>query len=187
MTKSAGRDKPGREARGREPARGRDAKPDRTVAVPAPEFSRPANVSRIGRLEHRLDIDANAEERAALARRFGLVELAELSAKLILKKRGDGVVEVSGTYRARVAQPCVVTLEPVWATIEENVRLFFSAALGEAARAGDHMIDDIDTIDDENAPDLIVDGMIDLGEAIAQLMALALDPYPRSPGASMPS
>ena len=49
------------------------------------------------------------------------------------------------------------------------------------------MIDDIDTIDDENAPDLIVDGMIDVGEAIAQLMALALDPYPRSPGASMPS
>ena len=154
-------------------------------AAPAPEFSRPTNVSRIGRLEHRAEIAANADERAALARRFGLLELEDLSAKLILKKRGDGVVEVSGTYRARLAQPCVVTLEPVWATIEEDVRLYFSGGLRDAARAADHAIDDLDAIDDEGAPEPIVNGVIDLGEAIAQLMALALDPYPRAPGAAM--
>lgn len=145
-------------------------------APPKPEFSRPVNVARIGRLEHRVEIAANAEERAALARRFDLVELAELAATLVLRKRGDGIVELTGNYRARLAQPCVVTLDPVWATIAEDVRLFYGGTLG-------HPPADIDPLDDDGWPDPIEGGVIDVGEAVAQLMALALDPYPRSPGA----
>jgi hypothetical protein len=30
-----------------------------------------------------------------------------------------------------------------------------------------------------------VDGRIDLGEAVAQQLAIALDPYPRAPGAGL--
>jgi hypothetical protein len=152
-----------------------------------PEFSRLANVSRIGRLDHRVDIAATAEERAALARRFGLLELEDLSAKLVLKKRGDGVVEVSGAFHARLAQPCVATLEPVWATIDEDVRLYFSGPLGDAAARGARdaamaKFEDIDPMDDDGSPEPIIGGAIDLGEAVAQLMALALDPYPRATG-----
>lgn len=183
MAKPTGRDKSGRApGRAREDKRTRE--PERIIAPPPPEFSRPVNVARIGRLDHQMEIAANAEERAALARRFDLIALESLAASLVLKKRGDGVVEVSGTYRARLAQPCVVTLEPVWATIEEEVRLFFSGGLGNAARKTDHAIDDMTSIDDEGTPEPIVNGVIDLGEAVAQLMALALDPYPRAPGAS---
>jgi len=185
MPKPTGKEKAARAAeRAREGKRARER--ERVVAPPPPEFSRPVNVARIGRLDYQVEIAANAEERAALARRFDLVVLESLTATLILKKRGDGVVEVSGTYRARLAQPCVVTLDPVWATIEEDVRLFFSGGLGGAARKTDHTIDDITSIDDEGSPEPIIDGVMDLGEAVAQLMALALDPYPRSPGASTP-
>ncbi|MGH7002308.1 MAG: YceD family protein [Alphaproteobacteria bacterium] len=147
----------------------------RSTTIPKPEFSRLADVSRIGRLEHRMEITADAAERVALARRFGLAELAELGATLVLKKRGDGIVEVTGRYRALLAQPCVVTLDPVWATITDEVRLFFGGTLGKPPA-------DLDPLDEDGWPEPIEGGAIDVGEAVAQLMAIALDPYPRAPG-----
>lgn len=145
------------------------------------EFSRPANVSRMGRLEHRMEIKADEEERAALAERFDLVELAELRADLILKKRGDGVIELTGRWHARLAQSCVVTLEPVWADLADDVRLYFGGPLeGRDAAAM------ADPLDDEGWPEPIHDGVIDVGEGVAQLMGVALDPYPRAPGAALP-
>jgi len=150
---------------------------DRTVPrkpAPEPEFSRLVDVSRMGRLEHRLEIKANAEERAALARRFDLVELDELTAALVLKKRGDGAVEMTGRWHARLAQRCVVTLEPVPAELGDEVRLFFGGTGNASA----------DPLDDEGWPEPIENGVIDAGEAVAQLMGVALDPYPRAPGAT---
>lgn len=150
--------------------------------APAPEFSRRADVSRMGRLEHRMEIKANAEERAALAKRFDLVELAELSAQLVLKKRGDGspgagAVEMTGRWHARLAQRCVVTLEPVWAELGDDVRLFFGESPAAVAA---------DPLDDEGWPEPIENGVIDAGEAVAQLLGVALDPYPRAPGLPPP-
>ena len=147
---------------------------------PAPEFSRRVDVSRMGRLEHRLEIKANAEERAALARRFDLVELPELAAELVLRKRGDGVFELSGRWHARVAQRCVVTLEPVPADLADAVRLFF--AVTAPLRAGKPLAE-ADPLDDEGWPEPIEGGVVDVGEAVVQLMAVALEPYPRAPGA----
>jgi len=147
---------------------------------PAPEFSRRVDVSRMGRLEHRLEIKANAEERAALARRFDLVELPELAAELVLRKRGDGVFELSGRWHARVAQRCVVTLEPVPADLADEVRLFFAVAA--PPRAGKPLAE-ADPLDDEGWPEPIEGGVVDVGEAVVQLMAVALEPYPRAPGA----
>lgn len=140
------------------------------------EFSRPTDVARIGRLEYRVAFAADEKERAALARRFGLIELAELAATLVLKKRGDGIVEVTGRYRARAAQACVVTLEPVWATIADEVRLFYGGTRGRPRAT-------VDPLDEEGWPEPIEGGAIDLGEAVAQLFAVALDPYPRAPDA----
>lgn len=146
---------------------------------PAPEFSRRVDVSRMGRLEHRLDIKANEEERAALAARFDLVELAELAATLVLKKRGDGIFELTGRWHARLAQRCVVTLEPVPAALSDDVRLFYGTLAAPAAAA--------DPLDDEGSPEPIENGVIDVGEAVVQLMGVALDPYPRAPGAELPA
>jgi hypothetical protein len=147
--------------------------------APKPEFSRPVDVSRMGRLEHRLEIKANAEERAALARRFGLVELQELSAALALKKRGDGVFELTGRWHARLAQSCVVTLDPVWAELGDAVRLYFGDRPATPAATLDPFAEDEET-------DPIENGVIDVGEAVAQLLGVALDPYPRAPGVPAP-
>ena len=40
------------------------------------------------------------------------------------------------------------------------------------------------SLDDEDEPDPIIEGKIDLGALAAEFFALGLDPYPRKPGAS---
>jgi hypothetical protein len=152
------------------------------AASPKPEFSRVVDVSRMGRLAHRMEIKANDEERAALAARFDLVELPAFSAELELKKRGDGVVELTARWQARVAQRCVVTLEPVWADLADEVRLFFA---GPPAKGKEDTV--LDPFDDEGWPEPIENGAVDVGEAVTQLLGVALDPYPRAPGAAPPT
>jgi hypothetical protein len=38
-------------------------------------------------------------------------------------------------------------------------------------------------LDEEDPAEELTDGRIDLGEVVAQQLAVALDPYPRAPGA----
>jgi uncharacterized metal-binding protein YceD (DUF177 family) len=76
-----------------------------------------------------------------------------------------------------VVQACVVTDEPVPGAIEEDVALRF---VPEDA-AGD---DEIELSEDALDTVFYAGGAIDLGEAAAETLALALDPYPRAPGAA---
>ena len=103
--------------------------------------------------------------------------LPALSAEVTLTATAAGRVRLDGTLRARVVQSCVVTLEPVAADLEESFTLYYAEAPAPAARSVDL------PIEDEDWPEPIVDGAIDVGEAVAQQLAVALDPYPRAPGA----
>ncbi len=62
-------------------------------------------------------ISANPEERAALARRFGLIGIDRLEAVFALKRAGGGVIHVTGEIEAEVTQSCVITLAPVQAKV----------------------------------------------------------------------
>jgi hypothetical protein len=143
------------------------------------EFSRLFDVSRLGQLPHRIEISASPAERGALARRFDLPAIEHLDAAITVRKRGDGIVEVTGRMRARVIQRCVVSLEDVVQEIDEPLAIYFGAPTsGLEGRE--------DALDDEAFPEPIVGGRIDCGEAVAQQLAAALDPYPRAPGAELP-
>ncbi|MGE0119649.1 MAG: DUF177 domain-containing protein [Dongiaceae bacterium] len=147
-------------------------------AAPPAEFSRPVAADQIGPQETEREIVANEVERARLAERFGLLALDRLAATLQLRRSRSGVIRVTGRFEAEVVQACVVTLEPVPARVSES----FAAAFGPspAAPAGEVVIVDLD---EEDPAEELVDGRIDLGEVVAQQLAVALDPYPRAPGA----
>ena len=141
----------------------------------APEFARPERIDMIGEGARTITIAADPAERAALAARFGLIEVADLHAEFTVNRDPGGIV-ARGRVIARVVQRCVVTAEPISTPIDEPVALRFVAdesALG----------DEIELTAD--ALDIIpyADGVIDLGEAAAETMALALDPFPRGPNA----
>jgi uncharacterized metal-binding protein YceD (DUF177 family) len=143
------------------------------------EFSRFVEADSVGVRAIERQISANAEERAALAARFELPAIARLEASFSLKRAGTGVVHVRGAVEAEVVQSCVVTLAPVPAEIREEFAVDFSDREPKPEEA------DLD-LDADDPPEPIRNGHIDLGELAAQQLSLALDPYPRAPGAAVP-
>ena len=143
-----------------------------------PEFSRSIDVAHLGESGEILTVEANAGERAALARRFGLLALDRLTAELAIAALERGAVRVTGRLQADVTQACALSLEPVPAQIDERFAALFG---GPAPVAG---IVDIE-LAEEDPPEPIENGRIDIGELVAQHLALALDPYPRAPGARL--
>jgi len=141
------------------------------------EFSRTFRLDSLSEEPRRIEIEADAAEREALARRFELVAIEALSAAGTLVRRGE-TVEASGTLKARVTQSCVATAEPVEAAVEEEYRVEFRP-LPAAGRAEE----EIELGEGELDVVFYEGGEIDLGEAAAQSLLLALDPYPRSPAA----
>jgi uncharacterized metal-binding protein YceD (DUF177 family) len=145
-----------------------------------PEFSRIVDVERLGEAEELHEIEATADERAALAERFGLVALESLTASLRLRRARGGAVRVTGQFSADVVQTCVVTLEPVPSHIEETFRLLYVPEEALAQRK-----EVLTPHEEEEMPEPLVGNAIDLGEAVAQQLGVALNPYPRAPGASL--
>ncbi len=146
-------------------------------ASPAVEFARPVELSRLNRGEQRFEIVANAAERAALAARFGLVSLDRLEAAVRLGRIAGGLVRLEAEFAADVVQTCVVSLERVQNRVGEK----FTVLYGEGAEAREVSLDgEAETIEP------IVGGAIDIGEAVAQQLSLALDPFPHAPGAAAP-
>jgi len=148
---------------------------------PPPEFSRPVPVDQLPSKVSRRSIEAEPGERAALAERLGLVELTALSAKIELEPLArSGFIRVNGRLTARVVQSCVVTLAPLAAVVEEEFELTFAPP--------EAVLDESDEIEvswgQQDPPDPIVDGCIDIGEVVVEHLALALDPFPRAPGAA---
>lgn len=141
-----------------------------------PEFSRRVELARVGTLEARYPIAADAGEREALAHRFDLLSLGRLEAEIRLQRLAGGMIRLSGRLLADVVQACVVSLEPVASAIEQDFTVLYGTS-----EPGNAVMVDLET--DEAEP---FDGeAIDIGEAVAQQLALALDPYPRAPGASL--
>jgi len=107
---------------------------------------------------------------------MGVPALTGLSCRFRLSPLPGGAVLAEGDLRAQVMRVCVVTLETFEAATEERFRLRF---VPEGTGAGDD--------DPESDDEIGFQGTsIDLGEAAAEQLALALDPYPRKPGAALP-
>ncbi|MQX35250.1 YceD family protein [Roseospira navarrensis] len=157
--------------------------------LPAPEFSRPIPAEPLPAEGRSIQIAADAGEREALAARFGVDRLDRLDGTVTLRplgaKRGVVRVELSGTLEADVVQTCVVTLAPLPGTVTESVRLRFSSAAEAETDADAGAAVDIDPDADSDPPEPIVDGLIDVGEALAEAFGLALDPHPRAPDAAL--
>lgn len=142
-----------------------------------PEFSRLERTDTIGDGERSVSIAADPAERAALAARFALLSVERLEATFRVRRDAAGIV-ARGHVSAAVVQACSVTDDPLPVEIAEEVALRFVMEGSEAA--SDEVELDTDALDT-----MPYDGAgIDLGEAAAETMALALDPFPRGPNAA---
>lgn len=142
-----------------------------------PEFSRLERVDTIGEGERSVSIAAEPAECAALAARFGLVSVDRLEATFQVKRDAAGIA-ARGHVQAAAVQACSVTDDPLPVEIAEDVALRFVTEAEEAASEEVELeADALDTMPYDG-------GAIDLGEAAAETLALALDPFPRGPNAA---
>ena len=141
-----------------------------------PELHRPLPVDAIpaGGLDY--VVEANDAELAALAVRMRLPALSSFRCRFRLSPDLAGGIMAEGALEAEVVQTCVVTLEDFAATVAEQFAVRFVPAGTET--------DDVDPEAIDEIP--YAGGVLDLGEAAAEQLALALDPYPRAPGATLP-
>ena len=142
-----------------------------TEAGTRPEFSVEIKLDSISDEPREYHLKPDIEAKSALARRFGLLSIDTFEAHLTLAWLKAGrILSVTGRISAHVKQSCVVTLEPVSATVEENVAIVFAR---NPAGTGD-------VVDPEEVEPLEGE-ILDIGEIVAEELSLALDPYPRHP------
>ena len=155
-----------------------------------PEFSRIVKTDELVKGKEKVTVEATENERAELAKRFELISIDSLRAELEVKTASNGEVTVRGPMAARIVQSCVATLEPVPEQIEDTIEVLFSPHVSEEDMPSNP--DDLEDLSEAELmalleqPEPLVDGKIDLGEVVAQFLAVAMDPYPRKDGAEMP-
>jgi uncharacterized metal-binding protein YceD (DUF177 family) len=141
-----------------------------------PEFSRRITVERIASPTHDVTVEANAAELAAVAGRLQLPAVSALTCRFRLRPTPGSKIAAEGWLDALVMQTCVVSLEDFAVVVSEHFALHFVPAGTES--------DDIDPESPDEIP--YDDGVIDLGEAATEQLALALDPWPRKPDTTLP-
>ena len=140
-----------------------------------PEFSRIYDVRHLPAAPQALS--ASEAECAALAKRFGLVAVKRLEAQAVLIAEGRQVT-ATGRISADIIQSCAVSGEDLPAKIDEPLALRFVPD-GPAAAPDEEIELSEDALDE-----IPYDGtQVDLGEAGAQGMVLAIDPYAVGPEA----
>jgi uncharacterized metal-binding protein YceD (DUF177 family) len=132
------------------------------------EFSRPLLVNRVPRKGSHEVFAADPKECAALATRFSIPALHSLKAHLIATPWRGGGLKVTGDIEADLDQVSVISLEPFRSKPRFKVERFFlpEKMIVDAAE------DDVDPIENDE---------VDLGELVAEAVALELDPYPKRP------
>lgn len=117
-------------------------------------------------------------QRTAIAKRLELPDLPAFTAEIGLQReKGSETLRLTGHVRARVVQSCVATLEPVESEIDHP----FVERYSPDAELGDSEI--VVDADEETDIDLLPEDGLDVAEIAVQHLSLALDPYPRAPGA----
>jgi hypothetical protein len=145
-----------------------------------------ANVARLPQKGMPVVIDADPKQRAKLAEQHGLVSVGRYRAELLVTSWKRNGVKVSGTVEADIVQECVVMLEPIEARICEEVSAVYLPDDSKLGRAGFHGGGEI-LLDAEgpDSPETFSGDTIDVGALAEEFFELAIDPYPRKPGADL--
>ncbi len=136
-------------------------------------FSEVLRVNEIGAgVTRRLVPDETA--RVRIVKALDLASLTSFESEITVAPAHVGW-RLSGWVRAQAEQVCGVTLEPLPVSVDER----FSVDLVEEADTAS----EVEVTLEDDSPDVIEEGRIDLGQYAVEQFALALDPFPRKPGA----
>lgn len=138
-----------------------------------------------------MDVALPDECKESICQRLNLQSIKSLKANLRFERHAvNKAVHVEGSITADVEQKCVVTMEPVCEQVTDEFEAWYSDkgqtvsfAKARRERMSAQEQDEQPVLEEEDDPESIVDGKIDIGELIVQYFSLALEPYPRIAGA----
>ena len=165
-----------------------------------PPWRVPVNIDEIPESGRHFELSADAATTAAIAKFADVNAVGGLYAAFDVTRRGRNGLRVIGEVRARVAQTCIVTLEPMETEIVEAVDVVYEPPKPEAvapastrastrdrAKDKDEDSEPVEvsiSSDEEDPPEPLVDGVADLGALATEFLILGIDPYPRKPEAA---
>ena len=142
-------------------------------------WSLPVAVADIPETGRRFDLAADPRSRAAIAKAAGLPALPRLEVEFELTRHGRDGLRIVGRVSATVEQHCVLTLEPMKSEVEEAVDIVFAPARALLPKADSTH----ERTQPDEPPELLHDGVVDLGAVATEFLLLGINPYPRKPGA----
>lgn len=162
--------------------------PKKTPKLTEQEWSHFFDVDDLGKHETKIKIEPSEEELEDLARRLGVKAVKNVTANLIIASKN--AVHVQGEFNATVTQECVVTLEDFDTEISEPVEGWFadknstvSFAAAKQEKEASTSRGEVEMLEEQEDPEPIIDGVIDLGELVSQHISLAIPAYPKKEGA----
>lgn len=141
------------------------------------ELSRPFKIDSRNLKGNTEQIEATEQECQQLAKRLEVITLNYLRAKVKILAGVDDVITVTGSLDAEVTQTCVVSGGKIVNPVSTTFELQFS----ESSPYKESDDDDVD-FQEEQPPEPIENGIIDLGEIVSQFLSMEIDPYPRTAG-----
>jgi len=165
--------------------------PDQLPKVPWTHFWSVDALSN-GRVVASITLPADMNQ--DMAKFLDLLSIQSLACKFeISRKGGQHIIHVAGTITASLEQTCVQSLEAVPTKIEETFDSYFAdrdqaVPFSQAKKElfSKYGVDDMPILDEEEDPEAVIDGQIDLAALATQYLSLALDPYPRKEGLEVP-
>jgi uncharacterized metal-binding protein YceD (DUF177 family) len=143
-------------------------------------WSVPIAIDEVPETGRRVALSADTHVRAEIAKLAQLRDLPRLEAVFDVSRQGADGLRVVGDVSATVGQICVVTLEPLANEVAEHVDLVFMPPARVAQAKGGRK--DVPAADNDDSPEALTHGAVDLGVVATEFLLLGLDPYPRKPG-----
>jgi uncharacterized metal-binding protein YceD (DUF177 family) len=147
------------------------------AASAPPPWSVPLKADLVAETGLRRDIVASADICAAVAALAEVRDISDLKASFELSRAGEAV-HATGRVTAKVGQNCVVSLEPIETAIDEPIDVLFAPVPAEDGTAGEERRRKTE----DEPPEPLIDGTIDLGAIATEFLILGIEPYPRKEG-----
>jgi len=146
------------------------------------EFSKIIEINEISKKRPMVKtLVAEASENISIAKRLNVNEVKGFSANVKVSLKGAGVILVEANFKAEITQQCAISLKPVKNQIETSFEAFFTEEKYELPVC-ENMASIIPE-NDEEAPEYIDNGQIDLGDLLVQHLSLEIDLFPKAEGA----
>jgi uncharacterized metal-binding protein YceD (DUF177 family) len=147
------------------------------------------DLNRLSEAGTEIIIAPDADVRLRIAAWAEIVALDTLRAVITLRRLAPDHFSYAAEMDATVTQECAVTLEPVVSKIQRQFRR--DLRLRRSRRSGEPRVMDFSggelsaLAGDDDVPEEIDSPQFDLAAPVLEELVLAIEPYPRAPGAML--